>query len=68
MCTTCVSDALRGHGDPGTRVTDVCNLICGYWVLNPGLLQEQVLLTTEQLSSLASLILNRTTASHSQSS
>lgn len=36
MCITCVSGALRGHGYPGTRVTDVCNLIYGYWVLNPG--------------------------------
>ena len=35
----------EGIGAPGIRVTDSCELLCGCWELNPGLLEE--LLTTE---------------------
>jgi hypothetical protein len=35
-------------GSPGTGVVDNCELPCGCWELNPGVLQEQpVFLTTE---------------------
>ena len=38
----------QGVGCPRTRITDHPELSCGYWELNPDLLEEQsVLLTTE---------------------
>ena len=38
----------EGVGYSGAGVTDRCELPCGCWELNPGLLEEQsVLLTTE---------------------
>ena len=38
----------KGIRSPGTGVTDTCVLLCGYWELNPGPLEDQpVLLTAE---------------------
>ena len=37
--------ALAAHS-PGTRVADGCELSCGGWELNLGLLQEQQMLLT----------------------
>ena len=43
----CVGEAV---GSPGTGVTDRCELPCGCWELNPGLLEEQPVLLTTKLS------------------
>ena len=32
---------------PGTGITDGCKLLCGYWEVNPGPLEQLVLFTTE---------------------
>ena len=48
--TTCVPHVCGGQRRqwfPETGVTDGCELLCRYWELNPGPLQEQVLLTAE---------------------
>lgn len=46
ICTICMPGDLRGQKrvlDPGTRVVNGCESPCGYWGLNLGPLQEQVL-------------------------
>ena len=46
--SVCVSwRAEVGFRSPRSGVVDSCEPPCGYWELNPGSLQEQVLLTTE---------------------
>ena len=37
----------EGFGSPENGVTDGCKLLCGFWELNPGPLQEQQGLTAE---------------------
>jgi hypothetical protein len=46
MCSTCVPDILIRS--LGTGIIDSYELPCGHWESNLGLLQEQVLLTTEE--------------------
>lgn len=44
MCITCkpaAREARREYGSLGTRVNDSCELLCGFWELNPGSLQFQ---------------------------
>lgn len=41
MCTLLFLEARKGAKSPGTGVTDVCELPCGFWKLNPGPLKEQ---------------------------
>ena len=43
----CLQKPERGVGSPGTGVIDGCELSHGCWELNPGLLEEQLLLSTE---------------------
>lgn len=49
VCTPCVclvlAEASRVHQTLG--VTSSCEVTCGCWNLNPGLLEQQVLLPTE---------------------
>jgi hypothetical protein len=40
----------NGIGSPETRIIDSCELPCGYWELNPGLLEEQPVLLTAETS------------------
>ena len=40
----------EGDRSPGTRVMDSCEIPCGCWELNPGLLEEQPVLLTFELS------------------
>ena len=50
MCSTCIQYPLmpkNGTRSPGTEVTGVCKLLHGCWEMNPGSVQEQVLLTAE---------------------
>lgn len=45
LCSLHVCEGIR---NPGTGVTDKCELPCGCWEMNPGPLEElPVLLTTE---------------------
>lgn len=56
----------QGIGFPGTAVIDDCEAPCGRWELNLGLLQEQMLLTTEpSLKPRSFLILNSRLPLHS---
>lgn len=52
LCTLCLvlTETRRGHHTPGTGVTDVCELLCGLWELNLGLLEEQPVLSIISLS------------------
>lgn len=50
MCTWCPWRSEDGIGRfPETGVRDGCELQCGFWESNPGLLQEQVLTTEPSL-------------------
>lgn len=35
---------------PGTQVIDSCEVTCGFWELNPGPLQEQLMILTTESS------------------
>lgn len=43
----CPESSEEGIGSPKAGVMDGCVPSCGFWELNPGPLQEQVLLTAE---------------------
>jgi hypothetical protein len=45
----CLCEGVRS---PETGVIDSCELPCGYWELNPGPLEEQVVLLTDKTSLL----------------
>lgn len=38
----------EGAGSPGTGVTNSCGPSCGYWVLNPGFLEEHLVVSTAE--------------------
>lgn len=50
---TCVSGAHRGQKRtfdfPGTRVTDSCESICGFWDSNTSLVEDQPVLLMPEL-------------------
>lgn len=54
VCTTCVAAVHGGQKrslhPPGTAVLDSCELPFEFWEVNPGLLQEQPVLLTAELS------------------
>lgn len=39
---------VEGFRSPGTRVTDRCELPCGFWKLNPSPLEEQPVILTDE--------------------
>lgn len=58
VCSSCISvgascaclvteEAREDDGIPGTGITDVCELPCGCWELNPGLQENLVFLTAK---------------------
>ena len=50
VCELAAHEDREGIIFPGTRVTDSCEPLCGYWDLNPGPLQEQQLLLAVELT------------------